>query len=611
MTLAPVDFAIIGLYMVISLALGLWFTRRGTASVVEYFVAGRQLTWWLAGTSIVATSYAADTPLAVARIVRTSGLQGNWYWWSGVMGFVACMFFFAPLWRRSRLLTDVELIELRYAGRPAAWLRVLLALYKSVLENGIIMGWVLLGMQKIAAVCFAWPKESTILALVVTALAYTLCSGLWGVVVTDLFQFALAMIASICLAAIVLVAVGGPAGLADSVHASAVAAQSAELPSPVAPPEQIMSLAPDLSAGGLALLTFGFYLLIQWWGGVEGGGFLVQRLFATKDERHAMLALLWFTVAHFGLRCWPWIVVGLASVVYLPELVDPETAYPMMMVRFLPVGMKGVMVASLLAAFMSTISTHLNWGASYLLNDVYRPLLRPRRSETHYVRVAQGFVLAMALLAGLAAWQMESIFGAWLYLTELAAGAVVVGVARWYWWRVNAWSQISALVSSLVVSNALRLMGGVVQVLERLGWSALARLAANLEFLAAEAWYPLRFAITLVLSTLIWVAVTLLTRPVPLDHLQGFYRRVRPGGWWGPVARSCPDVRQFRPGWAEIAGWAVGVVTVYLCVFGIGWLLLGAYLDGALAAVGVACGGWFVLRIIRRRDRGADAGMDE
>jgi len=321
----------------------------------------------------------------------------------------------------------------------------------------------------------------------------------------------------------------------------------------------------------------------------------VQRLFSTRSERHAVLALVWFTVAHFGLRCWPWIIVGLASIIHFPDLADPEAAYPRMMMAFLPVGLKGVMVASLLAAFMSTISTHLNWGASYLLNDIYRPYLRGGATERHYVRAAQVFVLCMALLAGLSAWQMTSIFGAWLYLSELAAGAVLVQLARWYWWRVNAWSQISALAASLVISNGLRLSGALASLLARAGLPSLAGIISSVAVLSQQQWYPARFCITLLFSTAVWVLVTLRTRPVPRATLEAFYGRVRPGGWWGPVAQQ--DSGAPPAALAPLAaGWLLGVAAIYLCVFGLGWVLLGVFLRGALALMAAVVAGSLMLR---------------
>lgn len=583
MKLGLIDQVLIAASLCLSLVLGLALGKRGGQSVSAYFVAGRKLPWWLAGTSIVATSFAADTPLAIARIVRTQGLAGNWYWWSGALAFVFCMFFFAPLWRRARVLTDVELIERRYAGRPAAVLRGVQGLYRALLVNGITMGWVVLGMQKICSETFGWPRLTSMAVLMGLAVGYTALSGLWGVVLTDLFQFALAMFGSIALMVAVLMAVGGPAGLVRALgDLPATTASAAH--SPVASGDALLSYLP---AGGdsAAIATLVFFLTLQWWGGAEGGGFLAQRLFAARDERHAVFALLWFSIAHFALRSWPWIAVGLVSVVVLPELADPETAYPKMMVQFLPPGLLGLMVASLLAAFMSTISTHLNWGASYLVSDLWRRFVRPDASERHLVRAGRVFAVLMAGLAGVMAWSMDSILGAWLYLAELGAGAVLISLLRWYWWRINAWSEIAALLASLVTANALRLLPALVP--------AAAPLAED------GAWYPVRFAIVLLTGTAAGLLATFQTRPAPDETLDAFYRLVRPGGAWGPVAARNPDVPRTQVGWPDLAAWALGVAVVYAALFGIGDLLLDRPGRAVLVlACGVVAAGvlWRVVR---------------
>jgi len=570
------DWVVVAAYLLFSLLLGVWLTRRAGAGLDAYFVADRKLSWWLAGTSMVATSFAADTPLAIARIVRTQGLQGNWYWWSGVMAFVGCTFFFAPLWRRAGLTTDVELIEMRYEGRPAAALRTVLALHRALLVNGLTMGWVVLGMQKIAVETFGWSKSLAVPALVALSLLYTALSGLWGVVVTDVFQFVLAMVGSVALACFVMDALGGPAALASRAVETAASLELSSVPSPVAASSALVTFLPDAGAGSLALGSFLFFVTLQWWGGVEGGGFVAQRLFATKDERHAAGAMLWFTVAHFVLRTWPWIIVGLGSIVVFPQLADPESAYPKMMLRFMPPGWMGLMVASLLAAFMSTVTTHLNWGASYLVTDVWMRYRGARAGPRRQVTVARLLVVATAAIAGLAAWQMDSIFGAWLYVGELGAGGVLVGVARWYWWRVNAWSEIAALASSLLLSTALR-MGP----------------------LGADDLYPIRFVIELGAGTIVWVSVTLLTRPASIERLERFYRRVRPGGLWGPVAARCPDVASNTPGRCEIAAWFCGVSAVYAALVGVGWCVMGRPANGALALCAATLASWGLVIAVR------------
>ena len=584
MNLGGLDQAIIVGSLGLSLVLGLALGKRGGRSVSEYFVAGRKLSWWLAGTSIVATSFAADTPLAIARIVRSQGLAGNWYWWSGALAFVFCMFFFAPLWRRARLVTDVELIELRYTGRPAATLRGVQGLYRALLVNGITMGWVVLGMQKICTETFGWPRLTSMVLLMALAVGYTALSGLWGVVLTDLFQFGLAMFGSFALMVAVLVAAGGPSGLVAALVDLPATAANGDISAVASGP----ALLGYLPAGGdsAAIATLVFFLTLQWWGGAEGGGFLAQRLFATRDERHAVFALLWFSIAHFALRSWPWIVVGLASVIFLPDLVDPETAYPKMMIRFLPPGLLGLMVASLLAAFMSTISTHLNWGASYLVSDIWRRFVRPEASEKQLVRAGRVFAVAMALLAGLMAWSMDSILGAWLYLAELGAGAVLISLLRWYWWRINAWSEIAALVASLVTANGLRLLPLLAP--------AVAPLAED------SAWYPVRFALVLAVGTAAGLAATLRTRPVPDATLDAFYRRVRPAGVWGPVAARCPDVAHTRVGLPDLAAWLLGVAVVYAALFGVGDLLLDRPGRGVVVLAGGALAALGLWRVVKR-----------
>lgn len=566
------DLVVIGVTLALSLGIGLAMSGRGQRTLSDYFVAGRQLPWWLAGTSIVATSFAADTPLAIARIVRTRGLSGNWYWWSGAVAFAACMFFFAPLWQRARLLTDAELLELRYAGRPAAALRGLQGSYRAFLVNGITMGWVLLGMRKVADAVLGWPPGWTLAALVLLALIYTWSAGLWGVVATDLLQFTLAMAGSVTLAAVVLADLGGPSGLADAALAAATVHDGAGLASP----DALLAWLPA-DSGGVSWGILGFYLLVQWWGGAEGGGFLVQRLFATRDERHAALALLWFVVAHFVLRSWPWLLVGIASVAVLPTLADPELAYPTMMVRYLPHGVLGAMVASLLAAFLSTVSTHLNWGASYLVSDLLKRFVRPDLSDAAAVRAGQAAVVVMAALAGVVAWQMESIFGAWLYLSELGAGAVLVGLGRWLWWRINAWGEAAALLTSLVVANAVRLLPA----------------------LEGEAQYPTRFALILLAGTAAGVATSLLTRPTPDATLDRFYRRVQPWGWWGPVAARHSDVRPPPVGRRAVAGWLLTVAAVYAALFGLGELLTGHTGAGLSACALAVVLGWSLARVLR------------
>ena len=332
MQLETIDWSIIIGYVLIALIIGIYFSKRASGSMTEYFVAGRKLSWWIAGTSIVATSFAADTPLAIARIVRVSGFQGNWYWWSLLMAFMLCVFFYARMWRRANIITDIEFIELRYQGKPAAGLRLFHAVYRSTFVNCVTMGWVILAMQKICVELFGWPKNIAIPVLIIIAISYSIMSGFWGVVATDFVQFGLAMIGSFALAIIVLIHIGGPSALAAKVITVAQNFTPAAGDSQICNADQMLKFMPDFSAGKLAIFTFVMYIAVQWWAAGEGGGFMAQRLFSTRSEKESMLAVLWYNFAHFVLRAWPWIIVGLASVVYFPHLADPELAYPKMIV---------------------------------------------------------------------------------------------------------------------------------------------------------------------------------------------------------------------------------------------------------------------------------------
>ncbi|MCP4639713.1 MAG: Na+:solute symporter [bacterium] len=604
MQLAFVDWMFIVGYCFVAFGIGVYFSRRASKNIGEFFIAGRNLPWWLAGTSIVATTFAADTPLAVSGLARGGGIYSNWFWWSGVMGGMLCVFFYARLWRRARIITDIEFIELRYDGPQAATLRGFMALYGGVLQNCIVMSWVMLAMVKICEVMFnlapidaaltsatgielAWGKLVVIAVLLLFALGYTVLSGFWGVVMTDLIQFVMAMTGSLALAGIVLYKLGGPSGMVTQLQAS-----------PDFKPEMFHFIPDFATAGKLAVITFVVQISIQWWGGGQGGGYLAQRLFATKNEKHSAMAALWFNFAHYVLRPWPWLIVGLGSVVFftngelIPEgMTEPdfEKAYPLMMARFLPVGLKGLMVASMLAAFMSTMDTQLNWGASYLVNDLYKRFLVRNAADHHYVNASRVAMLILMILASLAAWQSDSIKEAWIYLAKLTAGAGFVGLLRWYWWRVNAWSEISALLGSLVIANAnlpmklLHKLGAFPDAwMERVNW-----------LYSGDA-YAVLFTIIVVTCTIIWLIVTHLTRPVRDDHLKEFYRRVRPGGWWGPLAASCPDVtcEGARHAWQ---GFLAGVVCIYSGLFGIGFLCVARTSGGLLLLVVSAVAGWYMV----------------
>lgn len=583
MQLHWIDWIFIAGYLIAALAIGFAFAKRAGSSLEEFFIAGRTLPWWVAGTSIVATTFAVDTPLAVAGFVRGEGIYANWFWWCILMGGMLSTFFYARLWRRAGILTDVEYIELRYEGKSAAVLRVLMALYGGILKNAVVMGWVILAMAKICDVLLGWDQWMSITVLMVIAVVYTLLSGFWGVVVTDVIQFVLAMIGSIALMCIVLVRLDGPEGMVEQIRQT-------EAFDP-----RVFRFVPDFAtAGKLAVGTFFAQITLQWWEKGQGDGYLVQRLFSTRDERHSILASLWFNFAHYVLRPWPWIVVGLASLVFFPYEPgeDPELAYPKMIAEFLPVGVRGLMVASLLAAFMSTMDSQLNWGASYLVNDIYRRFFDPDASQARLVFVSRIAMLLLVGVAAFSAWQFTSVAGAWKYLVTLTAGVGFVGLMRWYWWRINAWSEISALISSVVLAN-----GGIW-----LGWLYNAGLLSDplyesVGWLYAPDNYASRLVFIIGACTAIWVLVTWLTGPHSLEHLERYFRRTRPGGWWAPVARNCPEVDRdsMLRNWA---GWFAGVVCVYAGLFGTGYFFLAQPGRGVIGLTISAVAGWLTLKAV-------------
>ncbi len=412
--LEPIDVALIAAYLVLALAWGARHARRAGANTTEFFVAGRSLPWWIAGTSLVATTFAADTPLAIAGLVVTEGISGNWFWWADVLPAMLAAFLIAHLWRRSGVLTDNELVELRYAGAPAAGLRLFRALYFGVLRNAIVIGWVNLAMLKVLQLALGLDASSSgwlLAGLFGLTVGYTLLSGLWGVVFTDALQFVLAMAGSIVLAFMAVADAGGLPQLLDDLR---------------------VTLGPESAARTLALIpeqreafwAFVIYVGCMSWstGNTEGSGYTAQRLLACRDERHARLAAIWFAVAHFVLRPWPWIVVGLVAYLAYPGLPDPESGYVRALLDNLPAGLRGVMLAAMLAAFMSTVDTQLNWGASYLTNEVWKRFVRPEADERTLVAVARVSIVGLAAVGALATYAMPSISGAWKFLASISAG---------------------------------------------------------------------------------------------------------------------------------------------------------------------------------------------
>jgi solute:Na+ symporter, SSS family len=576
MTLEPSDWLIIALYFVVSAGIAFLFTRKASQSLEEYFVSGRQLPWWLAGTSMVATTFAADTPLVVAGLVAKYGVAGNWLWWNGALTGILTVFFFARLWRRAGVMTDLEFAELRYGGKPAAVLRGFRALYLAIPINLIIMGWVTLAMVTVLRISLNIdPWTAAILLFAITA-AYTIFSGLWGVVVTDTFQFVVKMVGVIVLAVFAVNSVGG----LDSM----VRRASAHFGSY----EAAFSVLPPTDKAWLPLSTLIVFLSVQWWAawypGAEpgGGGYVAQRILAAKDERHGLLATLWFQIANYALRPWPWILVGFVAVLRYPHLAKPEEGYVRVMVDVLPSPIKGLLLATFAAAYMSTIGTHLNWGASYLVNDVYLRFIRPDASRRAQVIASRFATVTLMLLSLVVMAYLDSVEQGWKLLIGLGAGTGAVFILRWYWWRINAWSEISAMVASFVTSVILHFAG------------------VNATDTSTRD-YALAMVITVGATTVVWLTVTFLTSPEPDAVLDHFYRRVRPGGpGWRRVALRLGFDNDPIPGGALSAvNWVAGVIAVYTALFGVGAFLTGTRLQGMLYSLVAIAAFALIMRNLR------------
>jgi Na+/proline symporter len=547
------DWLVIGAYLVFVLAVGVLFARRASKSTDEYFISGRNLPWWLAGTSMVATSFASDTPLVITGWVRTRGIAENWQWWCFALGHMLSVFLLARLWRRAEIVTDVELTELRYSGRSAAALRAFRAAYLAIPINCIIMAWVMVAMVKLMGVLFRFPPVVAVAICIVLATFYSVLSGFWGVVVTDLVQFGIAIAGAIGLCALVVRSFGSLADLQQQAQANSPLGQHVLdfFPKPTDGPAG----SGDFWSG--AFFAFLMFIAVQWWANknADGGGVIVQRMASAKDERHALLATLWFCVAHYALRPWPWILVALASLAVFPNLADAEAAYPEMIVRFVPAGLMGLILTSFLAAFMSTIDTHANLSASYIVNDVHRRFIRPGASQAHYVWVSRIVSVAFMLISSAIALKAGSISDLFRSMLAFSGGLGSVYLLRWFWWRINAWSEISAMIASPVIASALYIRGGLP--------------------------YAPILAITVAGSTIVWLAVTFLTPPVSRERLVAFYRKVRPYGAWGPIAAAAPDVSPTRLA-RQLRNCLAGTVMVLGATFGVGKLLLGSPLQGSL-----------------------------
>ena len=557
MQLTTLDWVIVIVSIVLSFAPAIYLMRRAGSSTTEFFTSGRAAPWWLVGGSMVATTFSTDTPNLVTNLVREGGVANNWVWWAFLLTGMSTVFFYARMWRRSGVLTDLEFYEIRYSGKPAAMVRAFRAVYLGLFFNIMIMATVNLAAAKIANVLVGWPMWQTLAVCAVINVAFASIAGLWGVLVTDMFQFVIAMSASVAAAYFALQQpqVGGLEGLMTRI------------------PPSTLHLLPDFSNWPLTVTVLILPLTIAWWsvwypGSEPGGGsYIAQRILASKSERDALGGTLFFNVAHYAIRPWPWIIVALCSMLVYPTLDDIALAFPYLdrnlighdtaysaMLTFLPSGVLGLMVAGLLAAYVSTISTHLNWGTSYLVHDLYRRFIRTDAAERHYVLMGRVVTALLMLLAAGMTFLLETASSSFNLLLSIGAGSGLLYLLRWYWWRINAWSEIAAMVVSFFVSIGFFIAGKMGSTVD-----------ANTTLL-----------VTVFATTVAWIGVTLATKPESDATLIGFYKLVRPAGsLWGPIPAKAGVGASPDSIAGQLLGWVLGCTFVYSTLFGAGSALYG------------------------------------
>ena len=563
-TLGIWDWIVIGAYGAAVLGIGIAFMRRAGRTVEEYFLGGRRVAWYVLGISLVATTFAADTPLAVTEFVRTDGIWGNWFWWIWAVSHAMAVFLFSRLWRRAEVMTDAEFIELRYAGRSAAVLRATKAAIMGVFFNLLVLGWVTQAMGTIVAETMGVSKGIALISCGLVAVAYTTGAGFLGVVVSDLLQFVVALAGAIVFAVFAVIHAGG-------LHA--VVQTGADLDK--------LTMMPNLSWGDRDSIRFVVLLTVGWFAthNADAGGYMMQRLSAARDERHAVGASIVFLVGHYVIRVWPWILVALASLVLLPpsQWHDNKAAYPHLIAMVLPAGLRGLMIASLLAAFMSTVDTHLNWGASYLVRDFYQRFFVPNATEKGLVLAARLASVGLAALAVVAALWIDSIKAAWGLLYSMGAGMGPVLILRWFWWRVTAKAELVALGLSIPL--------GIV--LSFVDWP-----------------YEFRIAVIAGLSLMASVLVSLWGKPESREVLEHFFNQVRPGGWWGPIGGRQDD-RVLR--WSTVVDILALILVTYGLSLGLGKTLFFEYGEAATLFGAASAGG--VILWWRYRSRRSDSSM--
>ena len=576
MELALLDYIIIVTFFLISLAIGLKFRKQAGKDISHFFLGGRNLPWYIAGISMVATTFAADTPLAVTELVAQSGIAGNWLWWNMLAGGMLTTFFFARYWRRANVLTDIELIELRYSGKAASFLRGFRALYFGMFMNALVIGWVNIALMSLLQVFFNIPEDQLlwyVAGAMVIVVIYSALSGLLGVAFTDVLQFVIAMTGSIILAIIVL----------NSERIGGIQNLKANLP------ESTLNFFPKIGSNdaspmlALGLGSFLAFIGVQWWAswypGNEpgGGGYVAQRMMSTKSEKDAIYATLFFQIVHYSIRPWPWVIVALCAVVLYPDLPaeDSKLGYVMAMKEFLPTGLKGLLLVAFFAAYMSTISTQLNWGASYLINDFYKRFINPDADAKQFVRASRLGTLLLMIIALYATSLMETVSGVWALLIECGAGLGLVLILRWYWWRISAWSEIVASIAPFI---GYALSKYVFVIFDPSWGSGIGE-------------DPKGFFFTVGFTTFSWLVATYICPTTDRGKLKAFFELIQPDGNWKPFKEGYNRMRL-----AKLAiCWISAIALAYSLLFCTGSLILAEPSQAAIYGL-VAVISFFILR---------------
>jgi Na+/proline symporter len=582
MRVLPIDWIIVAISVAVSFLPALFLARRAGRNTTEFFTSGRAAPWWLIGVSMVATTFSTDTPNLVTNMVRESGIAENWLWWAFLLTGMMTVFFYARMWRRSGVLTDLEFYEIRYSGKAATFLRGFRAVYLGLFFNCVIMATVNLAAAKIANIVLGWPMGRTLLFCSVITIFFASVAGLWGVLVTDSIQFTITMTGTFAVAYFALKQpeVGGLAGLLAKTRPST------------------LNLLPDFGDWSVALSVFIIPLTVQWWSvwypGAEpgGGSYIAQRMLASKSEKDAVTGTLLFNVMHYALRPWPWIIVALCSVLIFPQLSDIAHAYPYVnprligndmaypaMLRFLPAGFLGLVIAGTLAAYRSTIETHLNWGTSYLVHDLYRRFLNRGASERHYVFAGRIVTALLMISAALLSFALDNAKEAFDLILSIGAGTGLIYLLRWFWWRVSAWSEISAMTSSFLVA---------------LGFFIAAKQGVQLPS-------HVTLIITVAITTIVWVIATLVAKPTDPETLKQFCRLVKPAGpGWAEIRKAAGVEGSPDSLTQSLLGWVLGCTFVYAALFGTGSFLFGKTAQGMMWLALFVVSGAGLLRLLPR-----------